>query len=157
MKDPICKFCGKSEWRHVCATNGYATNGSNSASNSAGFLKEKSNVGRTGEAKGHREVPRKSISRSAKAVAKVGAEVAGGVQRCLQHDGKEPVDVSAPASGKGKQAHVEDNGVECGLDSGRRSDVMGNRRLRAAFNDYQREYMKVRRAVRSGRACLLKP
>lgn len=70
-----------------------------------------------------------------------------GLQRGLQLDGREPVDLSASEARKDVPQSLEDNGVERSLDGGGRDKVKTlNRRSRDAYNAYQREYMKKRRA-----------
>ena len=152
----LCEVCGSPEhpvWKaHVFATNRVATNASAtnrsiSASNSAGFLREQSNGNRKGRAKGHYAVSQQSVSRSGEAVAEVGAEGAAGVQRGVQHDVEKPVDVPASAPRKDQQEDVANDRMERSLDCGGCSEVKTlNRRSRATYNAYQREYMARRRA-----------
>lgn len=139
------------EWRHVCgASNRDASNAhltrSNSAGNSAGFPKEKLNGRRKSRAEGNHEVAREPVSRSAEAMAKVGRGLQTGIQRDVQYDVAKPVDVSSSSPGKAQQEDVENDRVECGVDSGGRSQIK-QRWSREAYNAYQREYMRKRRSA----------
>jgi hypothetical protein len=142
------------EWRHVCTTNTDATNRAATnaarvvrASNSAGFPKEKLD-GRDGRSKRNREVARQLVPGSGEAVEQVGAEGAAGVQRRLLVNGEQPKAVPAPEAGADVEKPLADNGLERGLDCGARSTGVrtANRRSRAAYNAYQREYMRKRRS-----------
>src|SRR6185369_3081935 len=147
---PLCDLCGdrhESHQAHRFASNAASNKvtASNSASRKAGFPKEKADGRREGGVEGGNGVARESLSRPVEAVAQVAGEVASGVQRGLQHHGAQPVDVPAPAPGKGQQAHVEDDGLERRLDRGGRGKVK-QRWSRDSYNAYQREYMTRRRA-----------
>jgi hypothetical protein len=91
-----------------------------------------------------RRVRGKSVQGAAKEVAQVERGSKAGVQRDVQLDVREPKPVPAPASGQDQQSHVAHDGLERGLDSGRRG--VKQRWTREAYNAYQREYMRKRRA-----------
>ena len=160
-KREICGTRHHGHQGHVFATNA-ATNGSGAtnkaatnaapvvrASNSAGFPKESRNGNRASGSEGHYEVAQQRLQRAREAMAKVVGDGAAGIQRGLQRDDAQPVVVSASEAGKAVSKPLENDGVERSVDCGGLSEVTRNRRSRAAYNAYQREYMRKRRAAKA--------
>ena len=150
---PVCEICGSRHegyQAHVFATNAATnkvrlTDATNSASNSAGFPKERKDVPRS-EVRGNHEVSVQPVPRPIEGVEEMGLVGSAGIQRGLQHDGRQPglLHPRRTKGREGQQALVEDVRMECGMDGGAR-DRTPNRRSRESYNAYQREYMRKRR------------
>lgn len=132
----------------VFATNKAATNAAPvvRASNPAGFPKEKSNGNRTSKGRGRDGVEGEPVSGSAEAVEQMGLDGPAGLQRGVQLDGSKPGLVPASKAGEGVAKPLADNSVERCMDGGWSGALTKNRRTRAAYNAYQREYMRRRRS-----------
>ena len=134
MKPPKCRLCGHEHWLrdpHVFA--------SNAASN-----RNASNNGRENPVEGGPEKRSKPLPRPIEAMAEVVRGRAAPVQRGLQRDVIESGNVSAPEGSSDEKGVLEDNGVERGLDGGKR---LKQRWMREAYNAYMRDYMRKRRSV----------
>lgn len=147
----LCSVCGSPEhpaWKaHTFASNA-ASNRVRVVSASASNTTEGGRNGdRNSRDQESRIGGREQIQGAGEEVAQVVAGIAQGVQRDLQRDGGESNAVPASASGQDKQPDVAHDGLECGMDSGGRG--VKQRWSREAYNAYQREYMRKRRAERS--------
>ena len=145
---PLCGICGtrhEAYQGHVFASNAASNRARASNATASNVTTEGDRNGdRSGGVEGNRAVAGKQVQGAAEEVAQVECDGAQGVQRDFQRDVVQPAPISAPAPGQAKSADVANDGVECGLDSGGRG--LKQRWSREAYNRYQREYMRKRRA-----------